>query len=57
MRLAWRAQRTFDPHALNLGVLVAVLLASLTAGFMGGIIVWALWRFDLLQLGDHRRES
>jgi hypothetical protein len=56
MRLAWRAQRTFEPRALNLGVIVAVLLASLAAGFMGGIIVWALWRFDLLQLGDRRHD-
>jgi hypothetical protein len=54
--LAGRVQRAFDPRALNLGVIVAVLLASLAAGFMGGIIVWALWRFDLLQLGDRRRE-
>jgi hypothetical protein len=56
MRLAGRAQRALDARALNLGVIVAVLLASLAAGFMGGIIVWALWRFDLLQLGDRRRE-
>jgi hypothetical protein len=56
IRLGWRAQRAFDTRALNLGVIVAVLLASLTAGFMGGIIVWALWRFDVLQLGDRRRE-
>jgi hypothetical protein len=56
MRLAGRAQRALDTRALNLGVIVAVLLASLAAGFMGGIIVWALWRFDLLQLGDRRRE-
>jgi hypothetical protein len=56
MRLAGRARRAFDTRALNLGVIVAVLLASLAAGFMGGIIVWALWRFDLLQLGDRRRE-
>ena len=56
IRLAGRTQRAFDTRALNLGVIVAVLLASLAAGFMGGIIVWALWRFDLLQLGDRRRE-
>jgi hypothetical protein len=56
MRLARRAQRAFDTRALNLGVIVAVSLASLAAGFMGGVIVWALWRFDLLQLGDRRRE-
>ena len=56
MRLAGRVHRAFDTRALNLGVIVAVLLASLAAGFMGGIIVWALWRFDLLQLGDRRRE-
>jgi hypothetical protein len=55
MRVAWRVQRALDTRALNLGVIVAVLLASLAAGFMGGIIVWALWRFDLLQVGDRRR--
>ena len=57
IRLAWRLQRAFETHTLNLGVFVAVLLASLAAGFMGGIIVWALWRFDVLQLGDRRRET
>jgi hypothetical protein len=56
IRLAWRPARSIDARALNLGVVVAVLLASLAAGFMGGLIVWALWRFDLLQLGDRRRE-
>jgi hypothetical protein len=56
IRLAWRPARAVDARALNLGVVVAVLLASLAAGFMGGLIVWALWRFDLLQLGDRRHE-
>jgi hypothetical protein len=56
IRLAWPPARPIDTRALNLGVIVAVLLASLAAGFMGGLIVWALWRFDLLQLGDRRRE-
>jgi hypothetical protein len=56
-RLAWRPYRAVDARPLNLGVIVAVLLASLAAGFMGGIIVWAVWRFDLLQLGDDRRVS
>ena len=55
MRLVWRSHGSVDPRALNLGVVVAVLLASLAAGFVGGFIVWALWRFDLLQLGDRRR--
>lgn len=38
------------PHArpLNVGVVVAVLLASLAAGLVGGLIVWALWRYGLL---------
>ena len=39
---------------LHAGVVVAVLLASLCAGFTGGVIVWALWRFDLLRLSDAR---
>jgi hypothetical protein len=39
---------------LHVGVVVAVLLASLAAGFMGGVIVWALWRFDLLAVDDLR---
>ena len=55
-RLAWRA-RGVDHRELNLGVIVAVLLASLAAGFMGGLIVWALWRYDLLQLGDRHSQS
>ena len=56
IRLARRAHGASDPGDLKLGVVVAVLLASLAAGFMGGLIVWMLWRFDLLQLGEpHRR--
>jgi hypothetical protein len=37
------------PHArpLNVGVVVAVLLASLATGLVGGVIVWALWRYGL----------
>ena len=42
---------------LNLGIVVAVLLASLAAGFMGGLIVWALWRYDVLHLGDRHRSA
>lgn len=56
MRPAWRAHDAADHRQLNLGVVVAVLLASLAAGFMGGIIVWALWRYDLLQLRERHRE-
>jgi hypothetical protein len=54
MRLSWSAHGPLGRRELNLGVVVAVLLASLAAGFMGGLIVWALWRYDLLQLGDDR---
>lgn len=54
--LAWRPRRAVDARALNLGVIVAVLLASLAAGFVGGLIVWAVWRYDLLRLADHPRE-
>jgi hypothetical protein len=39
---------------LHIGVVLAVLLASLCAGFTGGLIVWALWRLDLLRLSDAR---
>ena len=56
IRLGSRSHGTIDARTLNLGAIVAVLLASLTAGFMGGVIVWAVWRYDLLHLGDHRRE-
>jgi hypothetical protein len=42
---------------LNLGIVVAALLASLAAGFMGGLIVWALWRYDVLHLGDRHRRA
>jgi hypothetical protein len=55
MRLAWRRQLSVHPRAVNLGVIAAVLLASLAAGFMGGFIVWALWRYDLLNPGDRQR--
>lgn len=54
IRLAWRPHGAAEGRALNLGVVVAVLLATVTAGFIGGLIVWALWRYDLLRLGDHR---
>jgi hypothetical protein len=54
IRLTWRPSGPVDPRALNLGVVVAVLLATLAAGLTGGLIVWALWRFDLLQLSDRR---
>jgi hypothetical protein len=37
-------------------VMLPMAAFALAAGFMGGVIVWALWRFDLLQLGDRRRE-
>lgn len=56
IRPGWRPHATLDPRALNLGVVIAVLLASLAAGFMGGLIVWAVWRYDLLRLAEHRRE-
>ena len=56
-RLAWRADGPDDHRELNLGVVVAVLLASLAAGFMGGLIVWALWRYDLLRLGERHRPA
>ena len=39
---------------LNMGVVLAVLLASLAAGFVGGVIVWLVWRYDILNLA--RRE-
>jgi hypothetical protein len=54
MRRDWRPPVTVAARPLNLGVVVGVLLASLTAGFVGGFIVWALWRYDLLHLSDHR---
>lgn len=57
IRLGWRPHGTIDARTLNLGAIVAVLLASLAAGFMGGLIVWAVWRYDLLRLGDHRGEQ
>jgi hypothetical protein len=56
IRLGWRSPGTLDARTLNLGAIVAVLLASLAAGFMGGLIVWAVWRYDLLRLGDDRGE-
>ena len=54
MPLDWRPQASMTTRPLNVGVVVAVLLASLTAGFIGGFIVWALWRYDLLHLSDRR---
>ena len=54
MLVDWRPQVSVTPRPLNIGVVVAVLLASLTAGFIGGFIVWALWRYDLLHLSDRR---
>ncbi|HEY7520498.1 MAG TPA: hypothetical protein VIE36_19590 [Methylomirabilota bacterium] len=54
MRLAWRLHGPADPRALNAGVIVAVVLATLTAGFMGGLIVWALWRWNLLRIRDRQ---
>jgi hypothetical protein len=56
MRPAWHADGPVEHRELNLGVVVAVLLASLAAGFTGGLIVWALWRYDLLQLSDRHRQ-
>lgn len=56
IRLDWRSYGAVEPRPLNIGVIVAVLLASLTAGFMGGVIVWALWRYDLLGLAERRQE-
>jgi hypothetical protein len=53
MRLAWRPLLSDEPPALDAGVVVAVLLASLAAGFVGGVIVWAVWRYDLLHPGGH----
>jgi hypothetical protein len=55
MRLVWPPQLAVPPRPLNLGVIAAVLLASLAAGFVGGFVIWALWRYDLLNLGDRRR--
>jgi hypothetical protein len=54
IRLAWRPHGPSDARALNVGVVVAVLLATVTAGFVGGLIVWALWRYDLLRLSDQQ---
>lgn len=56
MRLTWRPQLSVSPRPINVGVIAAVLLASLAAGFIGGFVVWALWRYDLLNLGDRRRD-
>jgi nitrate reductase NapE component len=55
MRLAWRRQLSIQPQTINVGVIVAVLLASLAAGFVGGFIVWVVWRYDLLNAGGPRR--
>lgn len=49
---AWRPQPPAASRPLNAGVIVAVLLATLAAGFLGGFIVWALWRYDLLHLSE-----
>jgi uncharacterized protein (DUF2062 family) len=57
MRLVWRPQASMGPRPLNVGVVVAVLLGTLTAGFIGGFIVWAVWRYDLLQLSDRRDQA
>jgi hypothetical protein len=54
MPLDGRPQGSITTRPLNIGVVVAVLLATLTAGFIGGFIVWALWRYDLLHLSDRR---
>lgn len=56
MPLDWRPPVSSASRPLNIGVVVAVLLASLTAGFIGGFVVWALWRYDLLHLSDRRGE-
>ena len=56
MRVAWRSRGPVDHRELNVGVVVAVLLATLTAGFTGGLIVWALWRYDVLQLSDRHSQ-
>jgi hypothetical protein len=53
MRIAWRPLLSSEPPALNAGVVVAVLLAFLAAGVVGGVIVWAVWRYDLLHLRGH----
>ncbi|HEX3178043.1 MAG TPA: hypothetical protein VHZ49_15290 [Methylomirabilota bacterium] len=45
--------RHLEPR-LELGVVIAVLLASLAAGFTGGLLVWVLWRFDLLSTAEGR---
>jgi uncharacterized protein (DUF2062 family) len=55
MRLAWRPPLTVPAPAVNAGIVLAVLVASLAAGFIGGVIVWAVWRYDLLRMG-HRRD-
>jgi len=57
IRLGWRSDAANGARTLNVGAIVAVLLASLAAGFMGGLIVWVVWRYDLLRLGDHRGEA
>jgi hypothetical protein len=51
--LGARLIRLARPSRLNAGVIAAVLLTSLTTGFMGGLIVWALWRYDLLNPREH----
>lgn len=39
---------------INLGVILAVVLATLTAGLFGGLLVWVVWHYDLLQPSDRR---
>ena len=54
MHLGCPPHRPIEARGLNIGVVVAVLLATFTAGLMGGLIVWAVWRYDLLRLGDQQ---
>jgi hypothetical protein len=57
MRRAWRALLSPSSRPINIGVVAAVLLAAVAAGYVAGLVVWALWRFDLLQLSDHRHRA
>jgi hypothetical protein len=56
MRVAWRQPIAASAPTINAGVVLAVLVATLAAGFIGGVIVWAVWRYDLLRVRDRRRE-
>ena len=57
MRLAWRQHIVAaSAPTINAGIVLAVLVATLAAGFIGGVIVWAVWRYDLLRVRDRRRE-